>query len=133
VSGELPPGAILPGGGPVEINPGGVRRTIPVTNTGAVPVQLTSYFHVFEANPALCFDRRQAFGMRPDVPVGSAVRVEPGETVDLPLVPFAGHRVIYGFNGLVNGPLDEVDVDQLFERMVARGFCHRPANTDTGA
>ena len=129
MSGELPPGAILPGGGPIELNPGLARRTIPVTNTGSVPIQLTAYFHVFEANPALCFDRRLAFGMRPDVPVGGAVRVEPGRTVDLPLVPFAGRRVIYGFNGLVNGPLDDADLDALIAQLVARGFCHRPSGS----
>ncbi|HET7037515.1 MAG TPA: urease subunit beta, partial [Thermomicrobiaceae bacterium] len=80
-------------------------------------------------NPRLCFDRRRAFGMRPDVPVGGAVRVEPGATVELTVVPFTGRRTIYGFNGLVDGPLDEADLDALLARLIARGFCHRP---DTG-
>ena len=123
---ELPPGAILPGGPSVEINAGLEHRSLRVTNRGDVPVHLTAYFHVFEANPRLCFDRRLAFGMRPDLPVGGAVRIEPGETVHMGLVPFGGRRVVHGFNGLVNGPLDEVDVDALVDRMQERGFCHQP-------
>ena len=125
MSGELPPGVILPGGEALELNAGLEGRTLRVNNTGEVPVHLTAYFHVFEANPRLCFDRRRAFGMRPDLPVGGAARVEPGATVELRVVPYGGRRVIYGFNGLVNGPLDEVDLDALLERIVALGFCHR--------
>lgn len=133
MSDALPPGVILPGGGPVEINPGLPRRTIRITNTGAVPVQLTAYFHVFEANPALCFDRWAAFGMRLDVPVGGGVRIEPGQTVAVSLVPFAGRRVIHGFNGLVDGPLDAADRDEVLARLQARGFCHRPDEERAGS
>ena len=128
MSGELPPGAILAGEGTIEPNAGLERRALRVINTGEVPVQLTAYFHVFEANPRLCFDRRRAFGMRPDVPIGGAVRIEPGATVELIVVPFTGRRQIYGFNGLVDGPLNDADLDVLLARLIDRGFCHQPDN-----
>ncbi len=123
---DLAPGAILPGGDAIEINPGLPRTTVRVTNTGVVPVHLTAHFHVFEANPRLRFDRRRAFGMRPDLPSGGAVRIPPGETVEVPLVPIGGRRVVRGFNGLVGGPLDAVDVDEALARAIARGFLHQP-------
>jgi urease beta subunit len=123
---ELPPGAILPAEGEIEVNPGLPVRTIRVTNRGAVPVHLTAHFHVFEANPALCFDRRKAFGMRPDVPVGWAIRIEPGETVEVPLVPIGGRRIVRGFHGIVDGPLETADPEEALQRLLARGFCHEP-------
>ena len=123
---DLPPGAILPAPGPVEINAGLPVTRVRITNDGDVPVHLTAHFHVFEANPRLRFDRRKAFGMRPDVPSGGAIRIEPGQTVEVPLVPIGGRRVVRGFHGLVDGPLDQADVDALLERMVARGFLHEP-------
>jgi ATP-binding cassette subfamily B protein len=78
---DLPPGAILPASHPVEINAGLPVTWIRITNEDDVPVHLTAHFHVFEANPRLRFDRRKAFGMRPDVPSGGAIRIEPGQTV----------------------------------------------------
>lgn len=124
---DLSPGAIIPASDePLTINPGLPATNVRVTNTGDVPVHLTAHYHVLEANRALRFDRRKAFGMRPDVPAGGAVRIEPGATVDVPLVPIGGRRVVRGFHGLVDGPLDEVDVDSLIARMVERGFLHEP-------
>jgi urease beta subunit len=123
----VPPGGILPGSDqPVCINDGQPRSVVRVTNTGPYPVHLTAHFHVFEANPALRFDRRRAFGMRPDVPSGGAIRVEAGKTVDVPLVPIGGRRVVRGFAGLVDGPLDEVDVDDALRRAISRGYQHEP-------
>lgn len=124
---DLAPGAILSRTEPVEINADLPVTKIPITNTGDVPVHLTAYFHVFEANPRLLFDRRQAFGMRPDVLVGGAVRLEPGETKTVDLVPFTGGRIVRGFNGLVDGPLDDVDLDSVLHQMIERGFLHQPA------
>jgi urease subunit beta len=69
-------------------------------------VQVGSHFHFFEANAALEFDREAARGLRLDIPAGTAVRFEPGDSREVQLVPFAGDRRIFGFNGLVNGPLD---------------------------
>ncbi len=122
----VPPGGIVSGDGEIEVNAGCPVVTIPIRNRGRVPVHLTAHFHVFEANPDLCFDRRKAFGMRPDVPVGWALSIEPGQTVEVPLVPIGGRRVIRGFHGIVDGALDEADVDQLLRLLVARGFCHEP-------
>lgn len=89
---------------PVEL-PGQV--VLEVTNTAAVPISVTSHFHFFEANPRLRFDRAAAYGMHLAVTAGAAVRFEPGGTRRVPLVPVGGRRVIIGFAGLVDGPLDE--------------------------
>ncbi len=124
---KLPPGAIIPASeDPIEINAGLPATSVNVTNTGDVPVHITAHYHVFEANPALRFDRRKAYGMRPDVPAGGAVRIEPGQTVEVPMVPIGGNRIVRGFNGLVDGPLDEVDIDAVLQRAIERGFQHAP-------
>lgn len=119
------PGQIIPAREPVEINAGLPVTTVGVTNTGDVPVHLTAHFHVFEANPRLRFDRRRAWGMRLDVPANGSVRIEPGETREIQLVPIGGTRVIHGFNGAVNGPLDDMDADAALARLIDRGFQHR--------
>jgi urease subunit beta len=77
-----------------------------VANTGDRPVQVGSHFHFFEANTALTFNRDAARGLRLDIPAGTAIRFEPGDSRDVNLVPFAGARRVFGFNGRVNGPLD---------------------------
>jgi urease beta subunit len=124
---HLPPGVIIPASDdPIIINPDLPRTIVRVTNTGDVPVHLTAHFHVFEANPRLRFDRRKAFGMRPDVPAGGAVRIEPGKTESVPLVPIGGNRIVRGFNGLIDGPLDETDIDDALQRAIERGFLHEP-------
>lgn len=121
---DLPPGAVIPGDASVEINAGVPVIELDVSNDGAVPVHLTAHMHVFEANPMLRFDRRRAFGMRPDVPAGLAIRIEPGETRRVALVPIGGDRVVRGFAGLVDGPLDDADVEALLERAVVLGYRH---------
>lgn len=123
----IPPGGLYPGEAEVEINAGLPVTRVCITNRGDVPVHLTAHFHVFEANPALCFDRRKALGMRPDIPVGWAIRIEPGQTVEVPLVPIGGQRIVRSFHGLVDGPLDEVDRESLLSELVSRGFCHEPS------
>jgi urease beta subunit len=124
---DLPPGVIIPASeDPVVINPDLPQTTIHVTNTGDVPVHLTAHYHVFEANPRLRFDRRKAFGMRPDVPAGGAVRIEAGATVEVPLVPIGGKRIVRGFNGLIDGPLDDTDIDKALQQAIDRGFLHEP-------
>jgi urease beta subunit len=119
------PGQIIPAGEPVEINANLPVTTVTITNTGEIPVHLTAHFHVFEANPRLAFDRRQAWGMRLDVPANGSVRIEPGETRQITLVPIGGNRVIHGFNGTVNGPLDRTDVNDALAYLIERGFQHR--------
>jgi urease beta subunit len=122
---DLAPGAIVPWAEAVEINAGLPVTTLRVTNDGEYPVHLTAHFHVFEANPMLRFDRRRAFGMRPDVPSGGAIRFEAGETKTIRLVPIGGKRIVYGFAGLVDGPLNEADVDALLRRAIERGYRHQ--------
>jgi urease beta subunit len=121
------PGQILSAADPVEINAGLPASRVTVTNTGEIPIHLTAHFHVFEANPRLKFDRRRAWGMRLDAPANGSVRLEPGETREIALVPIGGKRVVYGFNGAVDGPLERVDLDAALEDIIKRGFLHQPS------
>ena len=100
------PGEIITREGDLIINAG--RRTIRlvVVNTGDRPVQVGSHYHFMETNPALSFDRVQARGFRLNIPAGTAVRFEPGQNREVELVAYAGRRHVYGFNGLVMGPLE---------------------------
>ena len=102
----LIPGELIPEPGELELNAGRPVTTVLVANTGDRPVQVGSHFHFFEANEALRFDRDAARGQRLDIPAGTAIRFEPGDSREVQLVPFAGARRVFGFNGLVNGPLD---------------------------
>lgn len=90
----------------IEINAGRASVTLKVTNTGDRPVQIGSHFHFFEVNRAVRFEREKAWGMHLDIPAGTGVRFEPGETKQVTLVAYAGGRHVVGFNGLVNGGLD---------------------------
>ena len=100
------PGEIIPEKGEIVLNLGKNIKTITVSNTGDRPVQVGSHFHFYEANKSLVFDREVTLGMRLDIPAGTAIRFEPGDTTDVKLVPYAGLRNVYGFNSLVNGSLD---------------------------
>lgn len=102
------PGEILtpPGAPDLEINTGLEKITLAVANTGDRPVQVGSHFHFAETNESLAFDRKAARGFRLDIPAGTAVRFEPGDTREVPLVAFAGKREIHGLNNKVNGQLD---------------------------
>ena len=99
------PGEYILAGGEIELNAGRPVARIAVRNTGDRPIQAGSHYHFFEVNKALVFDRAAANGMRLDIPAGTAIRFEPGEEKEVPLVAFAGERSVYGHNGLVNGPL----------------------------
>jgi urease subunit beta len=99
------PGELFTIEGEIELNAGRATLMIEVANRGDRPIQVGSHYHFFEVNPALAFDRPQTKGMRLDIPAGTAVRFEPGDTRTVTLVPFAGSRQVYGFNGLVNGSL----------------------------
>lgn len=94
-----------------------------VTNTAAVPISVTSHFHFFEANPRLRFDRAAAYGMHLAVAAGAAVRFEPGGSRRVALVPIGGRRVVIGFAGLVDGPLDEPGArERALEKARACGY-----------
>jgi urease subunit beta len=90
----------------LELNAGLATTTVVVANTGDRPIQVGSHFHFAETNGALDFDRAAARGFRLNIPAGTAVRFEPGDTREVPLVVFAGAREIHGLNNKVNGPLD---------------------------
>lgn len=99
------------------------RVVVEVLNTAPVPVSVTSHFHFFETNPRLRFDRAAAYGMHLDVPAGTHVRFEPGATERVRLRPIAGHRVVVGFAGLVDGALDAPGArEAALERARACGF-----------
>jgi len=97
------PGEYLLGEGDIVGNTGCRSLDLEVTNTGDRPIQVGSHFHFFEANRALRFDRRQAFGMRLNIPAGTAVRFEPGDAKRVTLVEFGGARHVFGLNGLTEG------------------------------
>ena len=99
------PGEIITAPGDIEINAGRQAVTITVANTGDRPIQVGSHYHFAETNGALQFDRATARGHRLDIPAGTAVRFEPGQTREVSLVPFAGKREVYGFRQQVMGKL----------------------------
>ena len=101
------PGEVVVREGEIELNAGRTTVQLQVANTGDRPIQVGSHFHFYEVNEALEFDRESAKGMRLDIPAGTAVRFEPGDTREVTLVPFTGSRRVYGFNGRINGALDE--------------------------
>ncbi len=99
------PGEMLIQDGDIELNKGRKTVTLSVANSGDRPIQVGSHYHFFETNPALKFDRRRARGMRLDIPAGTAVRFEPGQTREVTLVALAGKRTVYGFRQDVMGKL----------------------------
>ena len=99
------PGEVMPAEGEIELNAGRAAVVLRVSNTGDRPVQVGSHYHFAEANAGLAFDRAAAQGMRLDIPAGTAVRFEPGQSRDVQLVAYAGDRRVYGFNQAVMGPI----------------------------
>jgi urease subunit beta len=99
------PGEIFPKAGEIELNTGRETITLDVANSGDRPIQVGSHYHFFETNAALQFDRTAARGFRLNIPAGTAVRFEPGQTRTVELVELAGLRTVYGFQGRVMGKL----------------------------
>ena len=118
----MKPGEIMSGEGVVRINQDGKPVTIPVTNTSDHAVQVTSHYHFFEANKRLRFNRAASYGKRLDVPSGSAVRWQPGETREVALIDIAGNRRIFGFQGLVNRRLTDERLGEALRQARDRGF-----------
>lgn len=121
------PGEYIPATEPVDVNAGLPVTRVAISNTGDVPVHLTSHFHVFEANPRLRFDRRKAFGMRLETHAKGSVRFSPGETREVELIPIGGQRVVFGFSGVINGSLDTTNIEEALEQLRVRGFLHEDA------
>jgi urease subunit gamma/beta len=117
------PGEIVTLDGDIELNTGRERVMVKVLNTGDRPVQIGSHFHFFEINKALDFDRKAAFGFHLDIPAGTAVRFEPGESKEVTLVTFGGTGEIYGLNALTMGSTRGAERrDEALRRARERGF-----------
>jgi urease subunit beta len=101
------PGEILPASGEIVLNKDRTAISLKVANTGDRPIQVGSHYHFAEANAALAFDRKATLGYRLDIPAGTAVRFEPGQAREVWLVPYAGARIVYGFNQEVMGALSQ--------------------------
>jgi urease subunit beta len=101
------PGQIFPSSGDVVLNKERAAITLNVANAGDRPIQVGSHYHFAEANAALNFDRKAALGYRLDIPAGTAVRFEPGQSREVSLIPYAGSRLVYGFNKAVMGALPQ--------------------------
>jgi urease subunit beta len=130
----MTPGEYLFDGEPIELNAGRPTCVIQVNNTGDRPVQVGSHYHFFEVNRALILDRAAAYGMRLDLPAGTAVRFEPGDVKTVRLVALGGTRQVYGGGGLVMGPLDDPEVRRRsFERLKKAGFGDAGPNVAGGA
>jgi len=99
------PGEVFPAAGEIELNAGQPTVTVTVANTGDRPVQVGSHYHFYETNDALSFDREKVRGMRLDIPAGTAVRFEPGQSRAVTLVPYRGGRIVFGFNQKIMGSL----------------------------
>src|SRR5580658_3350144 len=105
--GDMIPGELFIKDGEIELNKGRRTVTLTVSNTGDRPIQVGSHYHFYETNPALQFDRKKARGMRLDIPAGTAVRFEPGQTREVKLVALAGKRTVYGFRQEIMGRLQK--------------------------
>ncbi|MDX6740434.1 urease subunit beta [Actinocorallia sp. A-T 12471] len=117
----------LYGEGDIELNAGQPRVTLTVHNTGDRAVQVGSHFHFFESNRALSFDRDKAFGKRLDIPAGTAVRFEPGDTKQVTLVEYGGGLRLVGFGGLLNGSVRSAAAHrEALRRMRERGYLDQP-------
>ncbi len=127
------PGEYLFDGPDLELNAGVEVVTLSVNNTGDRPIQVGSHYHFFETNRALVFDREKAYGMRLDLPSGTSVRLEPGDVKEVRLIPTAGRRKVFGFNGLVSGRLDDPYTRQTsLQRCIDEGFGHKPSGVTRG-
>ena len=118
------PGEYFLAAEPVVANAGRRSDELEVANVGDRPIQVGSHFHFFEVNRSLRFDRARAFGMRLNIPAGTAVRFEPGDSKKIALVELGGAAKVYGLNGLTNGPADgqSVQRDAAYDAAKSQGF-----------
>jgi urease len=123
------PGAVIARKERIVINKGRTRIELRVENHGDRPIQVGSHYHFIETNSALSFDRRQAYGKRLDIPSGTAVRFEPGDSKTVKLVEISGNKIISGGNNLASGPLDLTSAERVTNELVQKGFRHVPAPT----
>lgn len=108
---------------PVEANSGRRVMTLIIRNTGDRPIQVGSHYHFFEVNRALVFEREKTFGMRLNIPAGTALRFEPGQEREVQLVKFGGTKTVCGLNALTEGNIDDPETKRIaLERLKTRGF-----------
>ena len=119
------PGTFTTVEGELELNVGRETVVLTITNLGDRPVQVGSHYHFIETNPQLQFNRELAFGRRLDIPAGTAVRFEPGETKTVTLVDIAGARVIRGGHAIVDGPVNDQEKTKAMQQVTDRGFAHK--------
>ena len=115
------PGEYFTSSEPITANVGKSTTSLSVRNTGDRPIQVGSHTHFFEVNKALEFPREQSYGFHLNVPAGTSVRFEPGETKEIELTEFGGKKIVYGFSGLVNGSLEEKQ-KEAFKKAAEKGF-----------
>jgi urease subunit beta len=117
--------------GPIEANAGQKVSRVLVKNTGDRPIQVGSHYHFFETNVSLLFERELTYGMRLNIASGTAVRFEPGEEKEVELTDFSGRQIIHGFNGLVEGVLDNAESRaESLKRAGEAGFLRPREGTD---
>lgn len=121
----MKPGEYILADGSIEANVGRATTTIHVTNTGDRPIQVGSHAHFFEVNRALSFRRQDAYGFRLNIPAGTSVRFEPGDSRTVEITEYGGSRMVFGFNGLVNGSLDQMR-EKAMQAARDRGFLEDP-------
>lgn len=119
-----PPGVCTIQDGDIELNAGRATAELSVTNLGDRPIQVGSHYHFIETNASLQFDRAKAYGLRLDIPAGTAVRFEPGETKTVKLVEIAGKKVIRGGNNLASGKVSAVGKKAALKQVKVKGFSH---------
>jgi urease beta subunit len=120
--------------GTLQLNAGRETKTLTVANLGDRPIQVGSHYHFFEVNRALQFDRAEAYGFRLDIPAGTAVRFEPGDTKTVALVAIGGTRLMYGLNSLVNQALDDPEAKAAaLERVRSLGYSTGSADNKSAA
>mmetsp|Transcript_13869 Transcript_13869/g.20453 ORF Transcript_13869/g.20453 Transcript_13869/m.20453 type:complete len:858 (-) Transcript_13869:30-2603(-) len=126
-------GRVLPLGGTITLNAGRRTTTLKVCNMGDRPVQIGSHYHFIEANKCMKFDRAKSYGMRLNIPAGTAVRFEPGDVKTVALVDIAGQKVVRGGNKLVDGPVEAGRLPAILETLKGQGFLHEEEDEDEGA
>lgn len=123
---KMPGAVVVAKSKPIVLNEGRKRIRLKVTSKGDRPIQIGSHYHFIETNPQLEFDRGKAYGFRLDVPAGTSVRFEPGDSKTVTLVEIGGNRVISGGNYLANGKVDASTIDSILEKIQKAGFAHLP-------
>lgn len=118
---SMKPGQYIISDGDIQANEGKATVSVRVTNTGDRPVQVGSHTHFFEVNKALSFQRSTAYGFHLNIPAGTSIRFEPGDFRDVELTEYGGYKIVFGFSGLVNGPLSAMK-DEALDRARKRGF-----------